>query len=72
MAYRCIKCQKEIDRKKMYCPYCGRQQYPKVKQKTVFTKPEKNRPLYSDSEIVTAFLKKDDKDYIDFLFTRLL
>ena len=67
----CILCSKDIDDDEMFCPYCGRQQYPMAMKMPRFKKTKKEKPLFSTAEIITASQKLDDPAYLAFLATRL-
>lgn len=66
----CILCAKDIDDDEMFCPYCGRQQYP-MAMKPKKEKVKKAKPIFSTSEVITASMKLDDPGYLAFLATKL-
>lgn len=67
----CILCSRDIDDDEMYCPYCGRQQYPIGTMRPRKVKKTKSKPVFSTAEVITGIAKRDDPGYLAFLATKL-
>ena len=81
MRWICINCAKEISPEEFYCPYCGYQQYidgfnpgrskGAVRVKKQKIKISKSKPVLSNAELLTGYMKRDDPGFLAFLIARI-